>query len=217
MAEELSKYFIKLNVKCKYIHSEVETMERVEILRDLRLGDFDVLVGVNLLREGLDLPEVSLVAILDADKEGFLRNDRSLTQTAGRAARNANGLVIFYADKITESMQKTIDETNRRRSIQMAYNEKHGITPQTILRTREQILSRKSILDVREGNKRAYVDREIEPSMAADPVLAFMSRDQVERMLMETERKMKEAAKELDFITAAQYRDEMMAHRKRLK
>ncbi|MEP6793170.1 MAG: excinuclease ABC subunit UvrB [Saprospiraceae bacterium] len=217
MAEELSKYFIKLNVKCKYIHSEVETMERVEILRDLRLGDFDVLVGVNLLREGLDLPEVSLVAILDADKEGFLRNDRSLTQTAGRAARNSNGMVIFYADKITESMQKTIDETNRRRSIQMAYNEKYGITPTTISRTREEILSRKSILDVREGNKKAYVDRELEPSLAADPVLAFMSRDQVERMLADTERKMKDAAKDLDFITAAQYRDEMMALRKRLK
>ena len=217
MAEELSKYFIKLNVKCKYIHSEVETMERVEILRDLRLGDFDVLVGVNLLREGLDLPEVSLVAILDADKEGFLRNDRSLTQTAGRAARNSNGMVIFYADKITESMQKTIDETNRRRSIQMAYNEKHGITPQTIMRTREEILSKKSILDVREGTKRAYVEREIEPSLAADPVLAFMSRDQIERMIYDTERKMKDAAKELDFITAAQYRDEMMALRKRLK
>lgn len=217
MAEELSKYFTKLNVKCKYIHSEVETMERVEILRDLRLGDFDVLVGVNLLREGLDLPEVSLVAILDADKEGFLRNDRSLTQTAGRAARNSNGLVIFYADKITESMQKTIDETLRRRSIQMAYNEKHGITPQTITRTREEILSRKSILDVREGNKKAYVDRDPVDALAADPVLAYMSRDQLERMVADTERKMKEAAKELDFITAAQYRDEMLSLKKRLK
>ena len=217
MAEELSKYFTKLNVKCKYIHSEVETMERVEILRDLRLGDFDVLVGVNLLREGLDLPEVSLVAILDADKEGFLRNDRSLTQTAGRAARNSNGLVIFYADKITESMQKTMDETLRRRSIQMAYNEKHGITPQTITRTREEILSRKSILDVREGNKKAYVDRDPVDALAADPVLAYMSRDQLERMVADTERKMKDAAKELDFITAAQYRDEMLALKKRLK
>lgn len=217
MAEELSKYFIKLNVKCKYIHSEVETMERVEILRDLRLGEFDVLVGVNLLREGLDLPEVSLVAILDADKEGFLRNDRSLTQTAGRAARNANGLVIFYADKVTESMQKTIDETVRRRSIQMAYNEKHGITPQTIFRTREEILSRKSILDVREGNKKAYVDKEPIDAIAADPVLAYMSREQLEKMVYETERKMKDAAKELDFITAAQYRDEMLALKKRLK
>lgn len=217
MAEELSKYFAKLNVKCKYIHSEVETMERVEILRDLRLGDFDVLVGVNLLREGLDLPEVSLVAILDADKEGFLRNDRSLTQTAGRAARNANGLVIFYADKITESMQKTMDETLRRRAIQIAYNEKHGITPQTIMRTREEILSRKSILDVREGNKKAYVDRDPVDALAADPVLAYMSRDQLEKMVADTERKMKDAAKELDFITAAQYRDEMLALKKRLK
>ncbi|MDZ4749375.1 MAG: excinuclease ABC subunit UvrB [Saprospiraceae bacterium] len=217
MAEELSKYFTKLNIKCKYIHSEVETMERVEILRDLRLGDFDVLVGVNLLREGLDLPEVSLVAILDADKEGFLRNDRSLTQTAGRAARNANGMVIFYADKITESMQKTIDETNRRRSIQIAYNEANGITPQTITRTREQILAKNSILDIREGNKKAYVERPLEPSLAADPVLAFMSRDQIERMISDTERKMKDAAKDLDFITAAQYRDEMLALKKRLK
>jgi len=217
MAEELSKYFTKLNIKCKYIHSEVETMERVEILRDLRLGDFDVLVGVNLLREGLDLPEVSLVAILDADKEGFLRNDRSLTQTAGRAARNANGMVIFYADKITESMQKTIDETTRRRSIQIAYNEKNGITPQTISRTREQILAKNSILDIREGNKKAYVERPLEATMAADPVLAFMSRDQIERMIIDTERKMKDAAKDLDFITAAQYRDEMLALKKRMK
>lgn len=217
MAEELSKYFTKLDIKCKYIHSEVETMERVEILRDLRLGDFDVLVGVNLLREGLDLPEVSLVAILDADKEGFLRNDRSLTQTAGRAARNANGLVIFYADKVTESMQKTIDETLRRRVIQIAYNEEHGITPQTISRTREQILAKNSILDIREGNKKAYIEQPLEPSLAADPVLAFMSRDQIERMISDTERKMKDAAKELDFITAAQYRDEMLALKKRLK
>jgi excinuclease ABC subunit B len=217
MSEELSKYFAKLNIRCKYIHSEVETMERVEILRDLRLGDFDVLVGVNLLREGLDLPEVSLVAILDADKEGFLRNDRSLTQTAGRAARNANGMVIFYADKITVSMLKTIDETNRRRSIQIAYNEKYGITPQTISRTREQILAKNSILDIREGNKKAYVEQPLEPTMAADPVLAFVSREQIERMIADTERKMKDAAKDLDFITAAQYRDEMMALKKRLK
>jgi len=217
MAEELSTYFLRLNVRCKYIHSEVETMERVEILRDLRLGDFDVLVGVNLLREGLDLPEVSLVAILDADKEGFLRNDRSLTQTAGRAARNANGLVIFYADKMTESMQKTIDETNRRRTIQMAYNEKHGITPQTLSKTREEILARKSILDIREGGKKAYVELDAEPSLAADPVINFMSRDQLEKLLGETERKMKDAAKDLDFITAARYRDEMLAIRKRMK
>ncbi len=217
MAEELSKYFLKLNIRCKYIHAEVETMERVEILRDLRLGDFDVLVGVNLLREGLDLPEVSLVAILDADKEGFLRNERSLTQTAGRAARNSNGLVIFYADKITASMQKTIDETQRRRSIQMAYNDEHGITPQTISRTREQILAKNSILDIREGNKKAYVEQPVEPTLAADPVLAFMSRDHIEKLVEETEKKMKDAAKDLDFISAAQYRDEMLALKKRLK
>ena len=216
MAEELSKYLTRLDIRCQYIHSEVDTLDRVEILRDLRLGDFDVLVGVNLLREGLDLPEVSLVAIMDADKEGFLRNERSLTQTAGRAARNANGLVIMYADKVTESMQKTIDETNRRRSIQMAYNEEHGITPQTILRTREEILNKRSILDIREGGKRAYVEQE-EPSLAADPVLEYMNRDQIEVMIKDTETKMKKAAKELDFITAAQYRDEMLALKKRLK
>lgn len=216
MAEELAKYLKKLNIRCQYIHSEVETMERVEIIRDLRLGDFDVLVGVNLLREGLDLPEVTLVAIMDADKEGFLRNERSLTQTAGRAARNVNGRVIFYADKVTESMQKTIDETNRRRSIQQAYNDAHGITPQTIHRTREQILSRKSILDIREGTKRAYIEAE-QPNLAADPVLAYLNRDQLEAMIRETEAKMKSAARELDFITAAQYRDEMLALKKRLR
>ncbi len=217
MAEELSKYLLKLNIRCKYIHSEVDTMERVEIIRDLRLGDFDVLVGVNLLREGLDLPEVSLVAVLDADKEGFLRNDRSLTQTAGRAARNANGLVIFYADKVTESMERTIEETNRRRAIQMAYNEKHGITPTTIASSKEDILNKKSILDIREGGKKAYVEQEKEPSVAADPVIAFLDRDQLEKMISDTEEKMKKAAKELDFITAAQYRDELFALRKKLK
>jgi excinuclease ABC subunit B len=213
MAEELTKYLTKLNVKCRYIHSEVDTMERVEILRNLRLGEFDVLIGVNLLREGLDLPEVSLVAVLDADKEGFLRNDRSLTQTAGRAARNVNGLVVFYADKTTESMQNTIDETNRRRSVQIAYNEKHGITPRTISKTREEILSQRSILDIR-GDGKAYVEPE-KPSIAADPVVGYMSRDQVEKLMKETEKKMKEAAKELDFITAAQYRDELEALKKK--
>lgn len=215
MAEELSKYMLKLNVKCRYIHSEVDTMERVEILRDLRLGTFDVLIGVNLLREGLDLPEVSLVAILDADKEGFLRNARSLTQTAGRAARNVNGLVIFYADKVTKSMQHTIDETSRRRSIQMAYNEKHDIVPRTVTKSREEILSQSSILDVR-GKGVAYVEPE-SPSLAADPVLGYLNRDQMELMIKETERKMKKAAKDLDFITAAQHRDELFALRKRLK
>ncbi|MEL6720934.1 MAG: helicase-related protein, partial [Bacteroidota bacterium] len=177
---------------------------------------FDVLVGVNLLREGLDLPEVSLVAILDADKEGFLRNDRSLTQTAGRAARNANGLVIFYADKITDSMQMTIDETNRRRSIQMAYNEEHGIVPKTMRKSREEILSKRSILDIR-GTQNVYVEVEDTPSLAADPVVSYMTRDQIEKAIAETERKMKKAAKELDFISAARYRDDMMALKDRLK
>ncbi len=216
MAEELTKYLTRLSIKVRYIHSEVDTMERVEIIRDLRLGEFDVLVGVNLLREGLDLPEVSLVAILDADKEGFLRNDRSLTQTAGRAARNVNGLVIFYADNVTDSMQRTIDETNRRRAIQMAYNEEHGITPQTVWRSREEILAKKTILDVRGKKELAYVEPE-EPSLAADPVLGYLTREQIERMIAETEDKMKKAAKELDFISAAQYRDEVFALKKQLK
>jgi len=215
MAEELSKYLAKMNVKVRYIHSEVDTMERVEILRDLRLGEFDVLVGVNLLREGLDLPEVSLVAILDADKEGFLRNDRSLTQTAGRAARNSNGLVIFYADKVTASMQSTIDETNRRRAVQMEYNEEHGITPQTLRKSREEILNKRSILDIR-GGKKAYVEPE-KPSIAADPVVGYMTKDQIEKLMEETEKKMKKAAKELDFITAAQHRDELFALKDKLK
>lgn len=214
MSEELSKYLAKVNVKCRYIHSEVDTMERVEILRDLRLGVFDVLIGVNLLREGLDLPEVSLVAILDADKEGFLRNDKSLTQTAGRAARNSNGLVIFYADKITDSMQRTIDETNRRRSIQIAYNEKHGITPKTVSKSRAEIMSQGSILDIRGGQANAYIEPE-ELSIAADPVIEYMTKDQIEKLIAETERKMKKAAKELDFISAAQYRDELFALKKK--
>ena len=215
MAEELSKYLAKVDIKVRYIHSEVDTMERVEILRDLRLGAFDVLVGVNLLREGLDLPEVSLVAILDADKEGFLRNDRSLTQTAGRAARNANGLVIFYADKVTDSMRRTIDETNRRRAIQIAYNEKHGITPRTVTKSKEEILNQRSILDIR-GKQNVYIESE-EPSIAADPIVGYMTKDQIEKMMAETERKMKKAAKELDFISAAQYRDELFALKKQLK
>ena len=212
MAEELSKYLIRLDIKCRYIHAEVDTMERVEIIRDLRLGKIDVLVGVNLLREGLDLPEVSLVAIMDADKEGFLRNDRSLTQTAGRAARNANGLVIFYADQMTESMQKTIDETNRRRTLQMEYNEEHGITPQSIQKSKEA----RSILDIRGNKTKVYVEPE-QPSIAADPIIDYMNRDQLEKIIGETEEKMKSSAKELDFISAAQYRDELFALRKRLK
>jgi len=216
MAEELTKYLSKLNIKVRYIHSEVDTMERVEILRDLRLGGFDVLIGVNLLREGLDLPEVSLVAILDADKEGFLRNDRSLTQTAGRAARNSNGLVIFYADKITDSMQRTIDETVRRRAIQMSYNEERGITPKTVFKSKEEILNQRSILDVRGKTTQAYIEPET-VSIAADPLVSYMTRDQLEKLAQETERKMKQAAKELDFITAAQLRDDLFALREKLK
>jgi excinuclease ABC subunit B len=215
MSEELAKYLAKLNIKVRYIHSEVDTMERMEILRDLQLGDFDVLVGVNLLREGLDLPEVSLVAILDADKEGFLRNERSLTQTAGRAARNSNGLVIFYADKITDSMRRTMDETARRRAIQMAFNEEHGITPRTVARTREEILKSSSILDIR-GKSKMYVETE-ELSMAADPITDYMSREQFDKLISQTEKKMKEAAKELDFISAAQFRDELFAMKKKFK
>ena len=217
MAEELTKYLAKLHIRVRYIHSEVDTLDRVEIIRDLRLGGFDVLVGVNLLREGLDLPEVSLVAVLDADKEGFLRNDRSLTQTAGRAARNANGLVIFYADQVTDSMQQTMDETSRRRSIQMAYNEEHGITPTTITKTKEEILAQKSILDIRgQGKSRAYIEPD-EPSIAADPIVDYMTRDQLDKVITETEDKMRKAAKELDFIAAAQYRDELFALKKKLK
>ena len=216
MAEELSTYLTRLDIRCRYIHSEVDTMERVEILRDLRLGGFDVLVGVNLLREGLDLPEVSLVAILDADKEGFLRNDRSLTQTAGRAARNANGLVIFYADKVTESMQKTIEETDRRRAVQMAYNEEHGIVPTTVFRSKEEILAQRSILDIRGRKHNAYIEPD-EPNVAADPVVHYAGRDQLERMIAETEARMKQAAKEYDFMSAARFRDEVFALKKELK
>lgn len=216
MAEELTKYLEKLNIKVQYIHSEVDTLDRVEIIKNLRLGTFDVLVGVNLLREGLDMPEVSLVAILDADKEGFLRNNRSLTQTAGRAARNSNGLVIFYADKTTDSMQVTIDETNRRRATQIAYNEKWGITPTTITKSREDIINQKTVLDIRVAQPKAYIEPD-EISVAADPIIAYMSKDKIEDMIKQTEFKMKKAAKDLDFISAAQYRDELFALKKKLK
>jgi excinuclease ABC subunit B len=214
MAEELTKYLSKVQIKVRFIHSEVDTMERVEILRDLRMGGFDVLVGVNLLREGLDLPEVSLVAILDADKEGFLRNDRSLTQTAGRAARNANGLVIFYADKTTDSMQRTIDETERRRVIQMAYNEKEGITPETVFKSKEEIMSQRSILDIRGGRPTKTAD--YSNDKVAEPEMAYMDRDQVETRITQIEKKMRAAAKDLDFILAAQYRDEVVQLKKKL-
>lgn len=208
MSEELAKYLTKYNIRCRYIHSDVDTLERVEILRDLRLGEFNVLIGINLLREGLDLPEVALVAILDADKEGFLRNERSLTQTAGRAARNANGRVIFYADKMTPSMQRTIDETNRRRSIQMAYNEKHGITPTTVLKSKDEIRRQSSVLDGRLQGKE-YEQNEQQNMVAEDPILKTMSKEQLEKAIEETRRKMKEAAKATDFLSAAQYRDQL--------
>ena len=216
MAEELTKYLEKLNIKVQYIHSEVDTLDRVEIIKNLRLGIFDVLVGVNLLREGLDMPEVSLVAILDADKEGFLRNNRSLTQTAGRAARNSKGLVIFYADKTTDSMQITIDETNRRRATQIAYNEKWGITPTTITKSKEDIINQRTVLDIRVAQPKAYIEPE-EISVAADPIIAYMSKDKIEDMIKQIEFKMKKAAKDLDFISAAQYRDELFALKKKLK
>lgn len=207
MAEELTKYFTKNGIKCRYIHSDVDTLERVEILRDLRLGNFDVLVGVNLLREGLDLPEVSLVAVMDADKEGFLRSGRSLTQTAGRAARNINGRVIFYADEITGSMQRTMEETERRREKQIAYNEKHGITPQALKKERFTILSQTKVAD---GSKspESYQDQE-KGSIAADPVIAYMSKEQLEKAIGRTRKDMEKAAKELDFMEAARLRDEM--------
>jgi excinuclease ABC subunit B len=211
MAEELAKYLTRLDVRCRYIHSDIETLERVEILRDLRMGVFDVLIGINLLREGLDLPEVSLVAILDADKEGFLRSDRSLTQTAGRAARNVNGRVIMYADKITGSMQRTIDETNRRREKQIAYNIEHGITPTQITRSTDSIMNQTSVAD---WNKRSGEKAYVEPdavSLAADPVVQYMSKEQLEKTITNTKRRMEKAAKELNFMEAAKLRDEMFA------
>ena len=208
MAEELTKYLERANVKVRYIHSEVNPLDRVEILRELRLGVFDVLVGVNLLREGLDLPEVSLVAILDADKEGFLRNQRSLIQTIGRAARNENGRVIMYADTVTRSMQESIDETNRRRSIQMAYNEKHGIVPRTVRKSKEAIMSQTSVADSKKNKKNYYAEPE-EHSVAADPVVAYMSKPGLDKIIQKTQKAMEKAAKELDFIEAARLRDEL--------
>ena len=210
MAEELSSYLLKLNIKCRYIHSEVATLDRVEIMRDLRLGTFDVLVGVNLLREGLDLPEVSLVAILDADKEGFLRSERSLTQTAGRAARNINSKVIMYADTTTESMQRTITETNRRREKQLAYNEEHGITPTPITKSVEAIMGQTAVADVRKKEPQAYMDKE-KISAAADPVLRYMPDEQLLKSINKLRKEIEKAVRELDFIQAAKLRDEMFA------
>ena len=218
MAEELSEYLMNHGIQTAYIHSDVATLDRVKILEDLRNGVYDVLVGVNLLREGLDLPEVSLVAILDADKEGFLRNRRSLVQTAGRAARNVNGRVIMYADTITASMQLTIDETNRRRMKQMAYNEAHGITPTQIVKTLKSNLSHDDAPDVKEIKGAAYyIASQQDGDRAADPIVAQMTRQQMEKLIAETTRRMKEAAKQLDFLQAAQYRDEIIRLQKELE
>ena len=205
MAEELTKYLSRYDVKCRYIHSEVHTIERTEILRDLRMGVFDVLIGVNLLREGLDLPEVSLVAILDADKEGFLRSERSLTQTAGRAARNLNSLVIMYADKITNSMQRTIDETNRRRIKQIDYNVKNNITPTQIEKSLQSILGQTTVVD---SHGRPYIENN-EINLAADPVVKYMTADQLKKSIQKVRKQMEQAAKELNFLEAIRLRDEM--------
>lgn len=217
MAEELTEYLLNHDVRANYIHSDVATLDRVQIMNDLRAGVYDVLVGVNLLREGLDLPEVSLVAILDADKEGFLRSHRSLTQTAGRAARNVNGKVIMYADHITESMQRTIDETSRRRSIQMKYNEDHNIKPQQIKKEIKQTLSKEKAQTTRPTiTYKPYVESE-EPAFAADPIIIKMTKGQLEKCIERTTSLMKEAAEQLDFIQAAQYRDEVIRLQKELE
>ncbi len=216
MAEELSKFLARANIKTRYIHSEVDSLDRVEILRELRLGEFDVLVGVNLLREGLDLPEVSLVAILDADKEGFLRNVKSLIQTIGRAARNSQGRVIMYADQITKSMQVAIDETNRRRRIQAEYNARHNITPQTVIKSTAAILEQTKVADAKKESKKYYTEPD-NSTLAADPVTAYMSREELEKQIKVTQKKMEKAAKELDFIEAARYRDELDILKEQLK
>ena len=217
MAEELQKYLERAGVKSRYIHSEVKTLDRVEILRELRLGIFDVLVGVNLLREGLDLPEVSLVAILDADKEGFLRNERSLVQTIGRAARNQEGRVIMYADKITPSMKMAIDETKRRRALQVAYNEEHGITPTTVIKSRDKIMGQTKVADSKRNAKIYAEPMPGEGVMAADPVVQYLSKDKLEKLIAQTQKQMEKAAKELNFMEAARLRDEWQSQKARLE
>ena len=206
MAEELSKYLLKLNIKTRYIHSDIDTLDRVEIMRDLRLGNFDVLVGVNLLREGLDLPEVALVAILDADKEGFLRSERSLTQTAGRAARNLDSRVIMYADKMTHSMERTIEETNRRREKQLRYNMEHGITPKAIVKSVDSIMGQTAVASTKHVED-AYIENS-EQSIAADPVVRYMSAEAIRKAIDKNKKDMQAAVKVLDFIEAARLRDE---------
>ena len=215
MAEELSRYFAQLNIRCRYIHSDVDTLERVEILRDLRLGAFDVLIGVNLLREGLDLPEVSLVAILDADKEGFLRSERSLTQTAGRAARNINSRVILYADKMTESMKRMMQETNRRREKQIAYNLLHNIVPAQIIKSANDIMGQTVVADKKELQPRPYIET-AESGIAADPVIQYLTKEQLQKMVVKARKEMEEAVKSLDFLEAARIRDELKALQVRL-
>ncbi len=219
MAEEMDKYLQRINIKSKYIHSEVHTLDRIEILRQLRLGTIDVLVGVNLLREGLDLPEVSLVAILDADKEGFLRNEKSLTQTAGRAARNVDGLVIFYADKMTESMQKTIDETNRRREKQVAFNIEHGITPKTIIKSTKEVFAQTSVLDIKgydPANPYSIAPDEDMITVAAEEQAEYKTIPQMEKAVSTIKKEMEKAARDLDFMEAARLRDEMFLLQKKL-
>lgn len=213
MAEDLTDYLERLNIKVRYIHSDIDALERVEIIRDLRIGDFDVLVGVNLLREGLDLPEVSLVAIIDADKEGFLRSERSLMQTAGRTARNSAGKVIMYADRITDSMKKTIDETNRRRKLQREYNEKHGITPLTVYKSREEILASTSIADMRKRDESSQASF----TKVAEPIIKYMSNDQKLELVEQMEEEMLQAAKDLEFERAALLRDEIDKMKKLIK
>jgi excinuclease ABC subunit B len=217
MSEELAKYMGNLGIKCQYIHSEVKTLDRVEILRNLRLGVIDVLIGINLLREGLDLPEVSFVAILDADKEGFLRSVTSLVQTIGRAARNENGKVIMYADRITDSMKKTIEETERRRQVQMAYNAQHGITPTSVLKSKEQILKETSVADVKKQTEQLAYDQAMADMAVADPVFEYMGKSELEKAIKETERSMQRAAKEMEFIEAARYRDQIEQLKQQLK
>jgi excinuclease ABC subunit B len=217
MSEELAKYLSNLGIKCQYIHSEIKTLDRVEILRDLRLGKIDVLIGINLLREGLDLPEVSFVAILDADKEGFLRSETSMIQTIGRAARNQRGKVIMYADRMTESMRKTIEVTEKRRERQIQYNLEHGITPTTVVKSIEQIMDQTSVADAKKGDLISYSDQTKDSlSIAADPVFDYMSKDSIQKAIKETEKSMMRAAKDMDFLEAAKYRDQIEELKKRL-